>query len=431
MKGILYYIWSKGLLQKKTLQTTGKKTVRVLYTGKCDTENPHIFRDAKVEIDGTVWCGDVVLHENNSTRPHNTQDTENSGCTILHICLSGDCDTAIIKEKQTECLSLEIPKELACEFKTAEQRSRRFPCEATIAELPTIQLHSTLSRLLAERLEEKQKIIDRIFTQCDQRWDDTLLKVAIRSFGFGIQSDVFEEWGNLLNTQALGKHSNNLTQVEAILFGQAGLLDEESIPCYYRQYAIGNDYFNELKREYSFLRNKFGLASIDYRKWGAGNATPHLRIARIASLYYHKRLTISGITESYTLTELYRLLNTPLEGYWQNHTCFGGTETCGNGAMRQKQVDVIIINSVVPLLYIYGRHRREETLCSRAEELLHQIESEENSIIKRWRGQGVVVDCAADSQALLQLNRRYCRINNCTECHFGYHYIKERLDKHF
>ena len=234
-----------------------------------------------------------------------------------------------------------------------------------------------------------------------------------------------------INTQALGKHSNNLTQVEAILFGQAGLLDEENIPCYYRQFAIGNDYFNELKREYCFLSNKFGLASIDYRKWGAGNATPHLRIARIASLYYHKRLTISGITESYTLTELYRLLNTPLEGYWQNHTCFGGTETCGNGAMRQKQVDVIIINSVVPLLYIYGRHRREEALCSRAEELLHQIESEENSIIKRWRGQGVVVDCAADSQALLQLNRRYCRINNCTECHFGYHYIKERLDKHF
>lgn len=415
------------MLQNRALQTTGKKTIRVVSAGKCDIDMPYIFREAKVEIDGTVWCGDAVLHESNSNQLLDTQGAKNTGCTILHIALNGSCDTAALKVPHTELLNLEIPKELISEFKAAEEHSERFPCGATIAQLPTIQLHSTLSRLLAERLEEKEKIIDRIFAQCDQRWDDTLLKVAIRSFGFGIQSDIFEEWGGLLSTQALGKHSDNLTQVEAIFFGQAGLLEEESIPYYYRQGATESSYYKELKKEYAFLRNKFGLASIDHRKWGAGNATPHLRIARLASLYYHKRLTISGITETHTPTELYRLLNTPLQGYWQNHTCFGGTETCGNGAMRQKQIDVIIINSVVPLLYIYGRHRREEALCSRAEDLLHQIESEENSIIKRWREQGVIVDCAADSQALLQLNRRYCRMNNCTECHFGYHYIKERL----
>lgn len=294
-------------------------------------------------------------------------------------------------------------------------------CVCTITELSHEELNSRLTRLLAERFEEKRKIIDRIFTLCDQRWDDTLLKVAIRSFGFGIQGEVFEEWANTLNTLALGKHRDSLIQVEAILFGQAGLLDTESIPYYYREEALKCSYYNELVREYRFLSNKFNLKSIDYKMWGNGNSTPHLRIARVASLYHLGRLTISGITAAETLTDTYRLFAHPLNGYWQNHICFGGTETSGNGCMRQKQVDVIIINSVVPVLYIYGKHRKEERYCKMSEELLRQIAPEENSIVRKWREQGVKPACAADTQALLQLSRGYCRPKNSAECPFAHH----------
>ena len=292
-------------------------------------------------------------------------------------------------------------------------------CACTIAELTSEQLDRSLEQLLSERFEEKRTIIERIFALCDQRWDDTLLKVAIRSFGFGIQNTVFEEWANTLNTQALGKHRDNLTQVEAILFGQAGLLDIESIPYYYREEALKCSYYNELIREYRFLCNKFGLKSLDYRKWGNGNSTPHLRIARIASLYHLGRLTISGITAATTLTEIYRLFAHPLNGYWQNHICFGGTETSGNGCMKLRQVDVIIINSVVPILHIYGKHRKEERYCEMSMELLRQIAPEENCIIKKWREQGVNAQNAAHTQALLQLSRSYCKTKECTDCLFG------------
>ena len=311
----------------------------------------------------------------------------------------------------------------------ATPHSETPPCTEIIAGLPSEQFDNSLARLLSERLEEKRKIIERIFSLCDQRWDDTLLKTAIRSFGFGIQGDVFEEWASTLNTQALGKHRDNLTQVEAILFGQAGLLDIESIPYYYREETLKSNYYNELIREYRFLSNKFGLSSMDFKKWSSGSSTPHLRIARIASLYNQGRLTMSGITAAHTLTDIYRLFSHPLNGYWQNHTCFGGTETTGNGCMRQKQVDVIIINSVIPMLHIYGKHRKEERFCCMTEELLHGIDPEENSITKRWRAQGLKTECAADSQALLQLERSYCRGRNCTVCPFAYHYIKERIAK--
>lgn len=292
-------------------------------------------------------------------------------------------------------------------------------CRCIIAELPSEQFDNNLERLLDERFEEKRKIIERIFALCDSRWDDTLLKVAIRSFGFGIQNHVFEEWANTLDAQALGKHRDNLTQVEAILFGQAGLLDIESIPYYYREEALKCSYFNELVREYRFLSNKFGLKSIDHKMWSSGNSTPHLRIARVASLYHLGRLTISGITAAGNLTDIYRLFAHPLNGYWQNHICFGGTDTGGNGCMKQRQVDVIIINSVVPLLHIYGKHRKEERYCEMSKELLYQIDPEENSIIKKWREQGVKARNAADTQALLQLTRSYCRTKNCAACPFA------------
>ena len=296
------------------------------------------------------------------------------------------------------------------------------PCHI-MEELPKEQLGKQFAHLLAERLEEKRKIIERIFTLCDQRWDDTLLKVTIRSFGFGIQGTIFEEWANILNTQALGKHRDNPTQVEAILFGQAGLLEIESIPYYYREEALKSCYYNELVREYRFLSNKFNLKSIDHRKWGS--STPHLRIARIGSLYNLGRLTISGITAAETLTDIYKLFAHPLNGYWQNHICFGGTETSGNGCMKQKQVDVIIINTVAPVLHIYGKHRKEERYCELSEKLLREIDPEENSIIKKWREQGVKPTCAADTQALLQLSRSYCKPKNCKECPFARHHIED------
>lgn len=417
MKGIAHYLWESRLLHDLGLRTTDGKSLHILQPGRYD-ERRALFCEAKVKIGDEVWCGDIMLHNNAHTG-------KEVGTTVLNIFLN-DTARAAQYDNGTAALNIECPEELVREFNAAEQHTGTLPCTNAITKLQETQLCNNLSQLLAERIEEKRKIIERIFVQCDQRWDDTLLKVAIRSFGFGIQSQVFEEWARVLNTQALGKHHDNLTQIEAMLFGQAGLLEDESIPYYYRENALKSDYYNELKREYRFLSNKFSLKSIDHKIWG-NNSTPHLRIARIAGLYHLNRLTISGITAAETLTEVYRLFSHQLSGYWQNHTCFGGTETSGNGCLRQRQVDVIIINSIVPMLHIYGKHRKEERLCERALELLYRIEAEENSIIRKWREQGIRAHSAADSQALLQLERCYCRTRSCTDCIFAYHYIKSRI----
>ena len=427
MKGAMHYIWRNRLLPNSRLVTTEGEQIEIMDTGK-ECEQHNMFCDARLKIGGKERSGNIILHNRSCEWEKELEESNsNHNNVILHITRENDCERILEHSETIPQLCIPYPEELDKEFLGASHHSRCFPCEETIARQSTINTHSFLSRLLIERMEDKAAAIERAHVESDKRWEETLLRIIIRSFGFGIQGDVFEEWARILDYTALGKHRDSLLQVEAIMFGQAGLLNEESIPYYYRTQALTSDYYNKLTKEYRFLQNKFSLKEIDHRAWGNGSATPHVRIARIASLYREKRTDFSSIATCETLQGYYKLLDTNLQGYWNNHTCFGGTETTGNGNMKPRQLDVIIINAVVPILYIYGKHRNDSRLCEKAEELLYLLKSEENSIVRKWKEKGLSIECAADSQAILQLEKKYCRLRKCTDCRFAWYYIKEKL----
>ena len=423
------YLWKNNLVHLKRPSTASGEEITVIDRGTGE-EGSNIFHDAKVRIGEKIWAGDIVLHKKSSdweSELHGKRGIYDN--VILHVTMQNNCDTVRRHGELVEQLEISCPASLEKEMEEAfDEQSNRLPCAAAVASLEEIKLHGILSRLLVERIEEKAGNINRLFKSCEERWDETLFKTIIRSFGFGVQSSTFEEFATTLNFQALGKHRDSIMQVEAIFFGQAGLLEEESIPYYYRENAIRNKYYNELKREYRFLSNKFKLRNMSHSSWGSYGSTPHVRIARLASLYHNSRISMSSISACDTLSELYDMIDVPLHGYWYNHTCFGGTETCGNGKIKQRHCDIIIINAIVPTLYVYGKQRSNPALCEKAEDYLHDLKREENSITRRWEENGVTVSCAADSQALIQLNKRYCSANNCINCKFAYHYIKSRLN---
>ena len=418
MKGILNYIWKNRLLPRNGLHTVDGTSIEVVSYGH-EGGDDYLFRDTMIRIDNEVQCGNVVLG-----RGINAEDEG----IILHITTE-ECTENSRSSAHTSVpyLCIELPRGLEAEFARAEQQQQCLQCENIIGSISKIEMSSFLSRLAVERIEEKANGIMHTFSLCNNLWDDTLFKTIARSFGFGIQSNVFEKWARNLDMNALGKHRDNLLQIEAIMFGQAGLLCEESIPHYYLKEAQGSTYYKEISREYRFLKNKFGLQEIDHKEWNCGNASPHVRIARLAALYSTRRIGISAIMACDTASEYCNIIDTTPTGYGHNHTCLGGTETTGNGGMKQRQLDVIIINAVVPTLYIYGKHRNNSAICSKAEDLLYHIKAEENSIVKKWKEKGVTVECAADSQAIIQLEKMYCRTCNCTKCRIAYHYIKDCL----
>lgn len=429
MENIINYIWKNRLYPLSGLRTRTGEQVRVINNGYNDGRN-NIFSNAKVIIGDRTWVGNVILHEKSSDWEHEL--STGHGCmdnVILHVTMENDCSMLRKHGEEVQQLCITYPDNLKEELLgTTGRNGRRLPCMHAVSQLEEIKLHCILSRLLVERMEEKANKIEALYEKCDKKWEETLFRTLTKSFGFGIQSELFEELANIIDINALRKHRDNAMQVEAMFFGQAGLLNEMSIPYYYRDFAKQSNYFNELKEEYRFLENKFNLKSMDYRVWETGASSPHLRIARLAAIFSSCKFSFSAITNCYTTEELYRIIDTPLHGYWYNHTCFGGTETSGNGRMKQRQVDVIIINAIAPLLYVYGKHRKECSLCSRAEELMYTLKSEENSIVRRWREHGVEPACAGDSQALIHLNNSYCSKMKCLECQFAYIYIRSIIN---
>ncbi len=429
MKNIMNYIWRNRLFPKEGLCTTSGKKLQIIHVGENNANEENVFCNARIRIDGHIWSGNVIIHDKSSDWEKDIKEKGKIAYTnaILHITGNDDIETLRPHGESIPQIRLNYPLDLANEYKEAIEHHRLLPCNGTIGAMPLLQQHNFMSRLMIERMEEKAEQINDLHTKCDKKWDDTLFKQLARNFGFGIQGSAFEQWASLLDFGALGKHRNNLLQIEAMFFGQAGLLNEDCIPTYYRHEALNSQYYKELLREYRFLESKFHLKSMDGRQWNYGNTTPHIRIARLAKLYHCEKINISAIASCNTITELRELLKSYLSGYWYDHIQFGSTQTAGNAPQRNSQLDLLIINTIVPLMYLYGKHRNDTGTCEKAENHLHNLNGENNSITRKWAQLGVPTACAADSQAIIQLQKAYCNKGKCQDCHFAYAYIKERM----
>ena len=68
---------------------------------------------------------------------------------------------------------------------------------------------------------------------------------------------------------------------------------------------------------------------------------------------------------------------------------------------------MLTINTVVPMLFAYGRHKEDDRLCDRAFDFLEELKAEDNHIVRMWKQCGLDVENAGDSQALIQLKNEY------------------------
>jgi hypothetical protein len=250
-------------------------------------------------------------------------------------------------------------------------------------------------------------------------WEDTFFITLARNFGFGLNGDAFESWANLFSFRSIDKHRDSLKQVEAIFFGQAGLLDEE----------LPDEYYQHLQKEYHYLQHKFELRQADVSLWRFSrlrpNNFPHIRIAQLALLYHQKRALFSRIMEAETAKDAKAVLSIGTSDYWKEHYTFNKTSPSRTKSLSDAALDLILINTVIPFLYAYGLHKADEHLCERASVFLETLKAENNHIIRSWTSAGLPVYTAADSQALLQLQKEYCDKKKCLFCRFGFEFMSK------
>jgi hypothetical protein len=427
MEILLSYVWRHKILPLRTLRTTQGETIEVVHPGTLNTNAGPDFFNAKIKRDGVMWVGNVEIHEAASDwylHGHDKDKTYNN--VILHVVERSN--RAVRNERGYEVpqLELPVPEFIRESYEKLLRRDAYPPCHQHIPHIPHVILSQWMGALQYERLSERAEVILQRVKELGGDWEKACFITLARNFGFGINGDAFELWCKLLSTRAMGKIRDDLFRIEALFFGQAGLLEMEQVPEYYRATAQEDGYLERLRKEYAYMKHVYGLTELPPERWRflrlRPQNFPHIRIAQLAALYQSEQVNFSKMIEQTDVKELVKMLDTTPSEYWRKHYVFGSSEHSPNGILSPASRELIVINTVVPLLYAYGMDRQSEGLCERATQLWEGLKPENNHVIRAWVQAGIPVRSAAESQAVMQL-QHYCDRQDCLHCRIGYEYL--------
>lgn len=419
MEQLLHYVWKHKIFPLKELKTTTGQQVEVIDTGLANTDAGPDFFNAKLKLDGVLWIGNIEIHERSSDwfkHGHHADTGYNS--VILHIASEIDMEISRSNGERIPQIQLICPEAVRTNYKELLETASYPPCYRIIPSLSPFTAHSWMSALQMERFEQKATLLNERLKRCQGNWEDAFFITLARNFGFGLNGDAFETWAHQLPFRAVDKHRNDLFQIEAIFFGQAGILE----------YSDGDGYYLRLKKEYIYLQHKFELIPMNTSLWRflrlRPTNFPHIRIAQLACLYHRAYGLLSRIMETETLQGVRDILKGGTSEYWLTHYTFGGSSPSRPKTLSNTSLDLLIINTVVTFLYAYGLHKGNPVLCARAGSFLEELKAENNYITRMWEQCGMKASNAADSQALIQLKKEYCDKKKCLYCRIGYEYLK-------
>lgn len=424
MERLMQYIWQHRLWPAGDMSTVDGERVQVIDPGRLNTDSGPDFFNAKIRIGKQMWAGDVEIHVNASDWHRHRHDGDPAyESVILHVVGRDDSrinrsDGRVIPQMRMPC----APDFSESYHKLVAEASCMLPCSEEIARMEPVKIHSWLDSLAYERLYRKSEHIVKILNDNCGDWESACYVTVARALGFGLNSEPFERLGLATPLRILHKHCDSQLSMEAILFGQSGLLDDA---------PAGETYVELLKREYDFLVNKFSLKKPESLGWKMARMRPpnfpHRRIAFLAALLFGGFRLMSRIADAASIDAARKLFAVELSGYWASHYTFGtGMETHSPIVLGRASIDTLIINAVVPLLHAYGCRTGNLRLTDRAVEFLQELAPEQNSVVKLFKSHGLKCDDAFTSQAFIQLRREYCETRKCLFCRIGHQYLSKR-----
>lgn len=429
MEQLLHYCWKHRLFPLDGLRTTEGEEVEVIDPGLHNHNAGPDFFNAKVKIGGQLWVGNVEIHDRASDWfLHGHEKDTHYNNVILHVVGLADTQAETADGCRPPQMELHVPEQVRHNYDELIKTDSYPPCYRIIPSLSRLTKHSWMSALETERLERKTEDIKRRADRCQGSWEAAYFVTMARNYGFGINAEAMEQWAFSIPLNDVGHHRDDIFQIEASFMGQAGLLDPLSIPERHRQAAITDEYFFRLNNEYRYLAHKFSLQPIDFHSWRflrlRPQNFPHIRISQLANLYFHRRASLSQLIECKDIKSVKELLSTSVTSYWQTHYAFGCESKPNEKHLSDASLNLLLINTVVPILFAFGRHKLDDTLCDRAFDFLEQLKAENNHITRTWKDIGLDVENAGDSQALIQLKNEYCDRRDCLRCRFGYEYLR-------
>lgn len=416
----LHYIWKFRKFCSPKLKTSSGEFIQVINPGIHNFNSGPDFIGALVEIDEIKWAGNIELHINSSDWiKHNHSLDSNYESVILHVVWNHDIEIQRLDGTYIPVLELKniVKESVYVSYKNFSQYPHKWlPCENQIHLVKPIVKIKWLERLYFERLEYKSEKILEYYQNNNNDWEATLFKLLIENFGIKINQASFLSIAESLPFEVYRKLFNNLGWLEAVLFGQAKLLNS----------PLSDDYQTELFNNYNFLKQKFKISNQSFVNVTffrlRPQSFPPVRLSQFANLYVKHKSIFSNLINCKTLYNYYELFDVKASSYWKTHYNFGKKSNKRKTQLTTSFIDKIILNTILPLKYVYcktsGKTNNEEII-----KLIYELKSETNSILKKYSSIGISSKNAMESQALIHLNHFYCNKKKCLKCDFGVNII--------
>lgn len=417
---LLQYLWEHRLWDYGSLRTVDGRRVNVIDQGRRNNDAGPDFFNAKVEIGGELWAGNVEIHVNASDwHRHRHHENPAYDTVVLHVV--GCSDTEVRRRDGQVIPQLELPY-------TADYRARydamvnnvtdRLACARELHSIPPLYITDWIASLGYERIYAKVDRVNDFLDRLDGDWQAVAYVTLARALGFSTNSDAFERVAFATPLRCLLKHRSDSRLLEAALFGQAGFLATANVD------PDVPDYLDNLRTDYGFMCAKYNLEAPESPGWKMSRMRPpnlpHRRIAALVAMIadgFRFGSAFAHVTDEVSARELFK---TEITGYWAMHYTFGPSSAYVPRAFSPDSVTSLIINALVPLLYAYGLYFGDDAKTAAAVDILQGLPAENNSVTRIFTDQGIPCDDAFSSQALIQLRRAYCEPRKCLYCRIGH-----------
>jgi hypothetical protein len=413
---LLQFIWQYQYFNSSALSTASGERLQIIKPGNFNSNQGPDFSEAKIIIEDTTWAGTIELHLKASDWLRHRHDKDpNYRNVILHVVWQNDAEVNDIPILE---LHDRVAKLLLHRYEHLMQSNAFIPCEKTFPEMPEIILQKWKETLLAERLLRKADITRAYLHQSNFHWEEVFWWMLARNFGITVNADAFEAVARSIPLSLLARQKNSIHHVEALLFGQGGLLESD----------FKDPYPILLKKEYQFLQNKHRLQpvpiSLHFLRMRPGNF-PTIRLAQLAMLIHGSVHLFSRIRDTENLDEVRELFFLTANDYWHYHYRFEEKSAFKKKTLGQGMINNIIINTIVPLLFAYGSYHGENKYHDKSLAWLEMTRAESNSVIEGFTNLGLKCRNAFDTQALLELITNYCEKRKCLTCAVGHFLLRE------
>lgn len=411
----LHYVWQFQNWSDVALHTTNGEPIQVMQAGSINTDAGPDFFNSQIIIDEQRWAGNVEIHIRSSDwYAHKHHQDKRYNAVILHVVWEHDVE--VFREDETPIPVLElnkyVDKELLLTYKQLNDKpSAWIACQDQIASVSKFTIDSWLERVYIERLERKSKELTQDAEQNKYHWEALLFSKLAKNFGLKVNGEAFYQMAMSIPFHIVQKCQSNPIQLEALFLGQSGLLEKE----------ITDGYYKKLQDEYWFLRAKFSLNPIEsppkFFRLRPYNF-PTIRLSQLASLYHSNTALFSEWIKGIDIADFYSKYRVKASDYWNSHYNFGVESSKRSKRLSKNFIDLLLINTLVPLRFVYGKYIGEDN-SEEIIELITQIAAENNSIISNYKKYGVKAENAMQSQGLLQLYSNYCTPKRCLSCGIG------------